>query len=255
MKKEAKLEDSMKSMGRSVLNYFLNFFDDVTFTARGLFGGGASFTVKDVKDYMRKTFGPIDPDELARNIQDRIEKKFKGSSPDAVVNVRDKRTLVSDLGDEITGKQKQQIESADYSIVIDVGYTDPKKQLFNRGLIADIVQASITGLYKKFKNRISKDDVIWLEDYKDIHGNTEKIKKLYNETPDPSEIQAIISRAKDVNTAISKIGDKFEKIGSNPSFSNCDRARKCYNFWEKFKKDNKVESNLPALSQIFRGTT
>lgn len=42
--------------------FALNFFDDLKITAAGLFGGGDSFTVKDVKDKIRSTFGPIDPD-------------------------------------------------------------------------------------------------------------------------------------------------------------------------------------------------
>jgi len=118
VKKQAKIDDSMKSMGKSIVNYFKNFFDDVTITASGLFGGGDSFTVKDVKDKLRKTFGPIDPDELARNVEERINKKFKGSTPHASVDVQDQRTLVSDLGSFINGKQKQKIESAEYSLKI-----------------------------------------------------------------------------------------------------------------------------------------
>lgn len=107
LKKEAKLEDSMKSLGKSILNSIGNFFDDVTIKASGIFGGGDSFKVKDVKDYLRKNFGPIDPDELVRNVEDRLKKKFEGSSPRAEVKVQDKRTLVSDLGSFIDGKQKQ----------------------------------------------------------------------------------------------------------------------------------------------------
>ena len=120
MKEEARINDSMTAMGKSIKNFFKNFFDDVKITASGLFGGGDSFTVKDIKDKLRKTFGPIDPDELARNVEERINKKFKGSTPHASVDVQDKRTLVADLGPFINGKQKQKIESADYSLKISI---------------------------------------------------------------------------------------------------------------------------------------
>lgn len=98
LKKESKLENSKKSLWKSMFNYLGNFFDDVTFKASGIFGSGNEFKVKDVKDYMRKHFGPIDPDELVKNVEERIRKKFANSTPNAEVRIQDKRTLVLDLG-------------------------------------------------------------------------------------------------------------------------------------------------------------
>ncbi len=111
MKKKSKIKDSKKSIIKTVRsvwrNLFGNLFDDVTFKAWGIFGSGDSFKVKDVKDAMRKAFGPIDPDELVRNVQERIEKKFKGSSPHAEVEIKNKKTLIIDLGSYVDGQQKK----------------------------------------------------------------------------------------------------------------------------------------------------
>jgi len=93
-----KVDDPRKVFRKSLMNYLGNFFDGVTIKASGIFGGGDSFSVKDMKDYLRKNFGPIDPDELVRNVRDRIEKKFKGSSPEAEVKIQDRKTLLLDLG-------------------------------------------------------------------------------------------------------------------------------------------------------------
>lgn len=254
MKKPAKIDDSMKSMGKSIVNYFKNFFDNVTFTASGLFGGVQSFTVKDVKDKLRQTFGPIDPDELVRNVQDRLDKKFKGSTPHATVSVQDKKTLISDLGTFINGTQQKQIEKADYSLFIKINQDDPKKPILNRGAVANIVQASITGLYKKFKNRLSKDDVIFIPNYRDVHGSTEKLRALYSQVPTPNQLKTEINRARNVNDAVTKIEQRLDKLRRNSLYKECDRADKCYNLWHKFYKDNKLETRSDELSKIANGT-
>lgn len=136
--------------------------------------------------------------------------------------------------------------------MISVGEDDPKKTIFNRGLVADIVQASITGLYKKFKNRISKNDVIYIPNYKDIHGKTDKIRRLYNNVPNPNNIKEIINRAKNVNDAVSKIDVKFDKIKNDTSRSNCARATQCYTLWDKFYNGQKLPSRTDELTQITR---
>lgn len=248
--KEVKLEDSKKSMRKSIMNYLGNFFDDVKITASGLFGGGDSFTVKDVKDKLRQTFGPIDPDELVRNVQERIDKKFKGSSPHADVRVQDKRTLVLDLGKAITGKEKQKIEKADYSLVIRIDQDDPKKTILNRGLVADIVQASIKGLWKKFKNRINVDDVIYIENYKDIHNNTERIRKLYHLVPSPNKIREQINKAKNANVAVVNIKQALRKVSGDKDRDDCPRAEQCWNAWMKFAKAQDIEKRANDLEKI-----
>lgn len=78
------------------------FFDDVKITASGLFGGGDSFTVKDIKDTLRDAFGPIDPESLQQNVDKEIT-EIKHPDTIAEVKIRDKSTLIADLGSEITG--------------------------------------------------------------------------------------------------------------------------------------------------------
>ena len=256
MKKPAKIDDSMKSMGKSIVNYFKNFFDNVTFTASGLFGGGQSFTVKDVKDKLRQTFGPIDPDELARNVEERINKKFKGSTPHASVDVQDRRTLVSDLGFFINGKQKQKIESAEYSLKILIDQDDPKKDILNKGAIANIVQASITGLFKKFKNRVTADDVIYIQNYRDIHTNTEKLRALYQQIPSPNEIKQQIDKSRTANDALGKIKKRLEKIKGHKYRDEVRRAEACCLAFEQFCEQSKVDDTdtIDKLSHMYQGT-
>lgn len=246
--KKTKLEDSMHRYTKSLWRYFTTFFDDLTITASGIFGGGQSFTVKDVKSALRKTFGPIDPDELARNVRERIEKKFSGSSPDVQVTVQDTRTLLDDIGPALSKKEKEdgknyssQISKAEYALFIKVDQDDPKKQILNRGMIADIVIASIPGTYKKLASGITKNSVIHIENYKDIHGDTEKIRKLYQSVPTLNNIQSEISKSQNINDAISKIENRLEKIQRSIFRKDCERADKCFLAWEKFKKDNKTD--------------
>jgi hypothetical protein len=54
-------------------------FDDLKITSDGLFGGGQSFTVGDVKKAVGDLFGNIDPDDLKHNIANKLEKKYDGT--------------------------------------------------------------------------------------------------------------------------------------------------------------------------------
>ena len=81
---------------------------------------------------------------------------------------------------------------------------------------------------------IGKNDVIYIENVKDIHGKTEKIRKLYNDVPTPNNIKETINRAKNANDAVSKLEKLFDKIKNSTYRSNCERASKCYMLWDKF---------------------
>ena len=90
--KNTALKDAMKKAAKT-------FFDDLTFKASGLFGGGDSFSIKDIKDKFREAFGPIDPDDLIEQVEKELARiKYPHTGmPD--VHVRDKNTLLSDYGD------------------------------------------------------------------------------------------------------------------------------------------------------------
>ena len=75
-------------------------FDDMKITASGLFGGGDSFTVKDVKDAVNDIFGPIDPDDLKDKVKKEIDTKYPDQKVDEL-SIRDKTSLISDLGKNI----------------------------------------------------------------------------------------------------------------------------------------------------------
>jgi hypothetical protein len=77
------------------------FFDDVKFTASGLFGGNDSFTVKDAKDAFRNAFGPIDPDDLVEKVRKEIDGIRHPDTDSPSIMIRDKATLISDLGSNI----------------------------------------------------------------------------------------------------------------------------------------------------------
>jgi len=76
-------------------------FDDMKITASGLFGGGDSFTVKDVKNAVNDIFGPIDPNDLVDKVEKEINNIRHPNTDAAQVQVRDKTTLISDLGKNI----------------------------------------------------------------------------------------------------------------------------------------------------------
>ena len=243
------LKDAMKK-------FAMTFFDDVTIKASGLFGGGASFTVKDVKDNLRSTFGPIDPDDLEEKVSKEINSIRHPNTDNAQVSIRDKTTLISDLGSAIDASQKKQINSAEYSLWIKIQEYDPKKPIFNPRVVADIVQSSITGLFKKFKNKITKNDVIYIENYKDQHDDTKKLEQLNKDVPEPSEFTGYMrSERASYSDVWSKIDKALDKIGKHPQLKNSPLAQECHNAWVKFKQqhekdDERTSKDKPGSDAI-----
>lgn len=229
--KQTALKDAMKKFAKT-------FFDDVTITASGLFGGGDSFTIKDIKDKFKDTFGSIDPDELVSNIRKEINDIRHPDTDQPTISIRDKSTLIRDLGKAINGKQKQLIDSANYSVWIQLQEQDPKKPIFNRTVVADIVTGSVKGLFKKFKNKISKDDVIYIKDYQDIHGDAKKLQKLNHEVPTPNQVNDAIAKADSYNNAMKKLEVLFDKIDKQTTLINMSPfASTMLSVWKKFKQN------------------
>lgn len=234
--KETALKDAMKKSAKT-------FFDDLTFTADGLFGGGDSFTVKDVKEKWNDAFGPVDPDDVVEKIRTQIEDISNPNTDRPTVQVRDKTTLISDLGKAITGKQKQMIDAAKYSIWIQLEEFDPKKPIFNRRVIADIVTSSIKGLWKKFKNEITADDVIYIENYADEHENTPALRELQQLIPHPTELVNQIEKAKNSNDAFEKIKTRMDKVQKHKQFRNSRLADACMEIWNQIKEKREKDSS------------
>ena len=255
--KKRKIEDSVHTLSKSLLRYFGNFFDDLKITASGIFGGGDSFTIKDVKSNIRKAFGPINPREIVDNVEDRLNKKFAGSGH-VEVKVQDTQTLLSDIGPALKNQEKidgvnyeSKINGSKYALFIKIDQDDPKKEIVNRGSIAKIVIASIPGIYKKLASWITKDDVICIKNYRDIHNQTSKIRALYNSVPTINELVTIIQKAANANAAISAIENKIDKtIRKNKLRKDCARANECAKVWEDFCKTNKTKERAEKLKNV-----
>ena len=223
------LKDAMKK-------FALTFFDDVKITASGLFGGGDSFTIKDVKEKFRDAFGPIDPDDLVANVQKEIDQIKHPNSDPVEVKVRDKKTLLSDIGKQADAAQRKMIDSANYSLWIKLTEFDPKKAIFNTRVIADIVTSSIKGLYKKFKNKITKNDVVYIENYRDQHDDTKALERLNQTVPEPSEFTGFMrSERASISYVWSQIDKAMDTISKDKQFKNSFLAQECYIVWKKFK--------------------
>lgn len=242
--KQTALKDAVKKFAST-------FFDDVTFKSSGLFGGGDSFSIKDAKDKWRDAFGPIDPDDLVDKVRKQIEDISHPNAGDPpIVKIRDRKTLISDLGKAINGKEKQMIDQAKYSLWISLREYDPKKPLFNRRVVADIVTSSMKGLWKKFKNKITKDDVIFLEDYVDTHEDTKALRDLQELIPDVPEILAFINKASNAADAFNKIKNKIDAVIKHKQMNNSSIAQACIKVWNQFSDTHKSSEEQSRMTSL-----
>ena len=249
------LKDAMKKFAKT-------FFDDVTIKASGLFGGGDSFTVKDIKDKFKETFGAVNPEELVSNIEKEINSIRHPDTDRPQVNIRDKDTLILDLGNNIDAQQKKMIQSADYSVWIKLQEQDPKKPIFNKRVIADIVTGSIKGLFKKFKNKVTKNDVVYIQNYQDIHGDAKDLQKLNREVPTPEQVRAELLKGQSYADAFSKLERMFDRIAKKTNLiQKSPFASSCLNVWTTFKdtteknpqrKDNSPIRDKNKLNAFFK---
>ena len=242
------LKDAMKKFAKTL-------FDDMKITASGLFGGGDSFTVKDVKDAVNDIFGPIDPNDLVEKVEKEVNNIRHPNTDTAQVQVRDKTTLISDLGKNIDAAQKQKISSADYSLWIKIQEYDPKKAIFNPRVVADIVQSSIKGLFKKFKNKVTKNDVIFIEDYADIHDDTKSLEQLNKSVPTPQEFtKLMLARNMNVAKVWAQIEKDLDTIAKNKQIKNSVLASGCVKIWEEWKKNHKDDPEAVSSDPMDRTT-
>ena len=71
----------------------------------------------------------------------------------------------------LDSKAKAKLKAAELALCTRVDKRDKSYKLYNSQAIADLVTASIQGLFKKFKNKVSKDDVIMVNNYSDDKKN------------------------------------------------------------------------------------
>ena len=231
--KETALKDAMKK-------FAAEFFDTLTIKADGLFGGGQTLSVKQVKDDFKKVFGSIDPNKLKSTIQTKLEQKFPDLKTSLQVDIRDKNTLLRDL----KGKKgfdtdvKDAIGGANYSVTIQAEESDKQKKFLNLRVVADLVTSSISGLFKKFKNEITKDKVFLIPNFIDDNlkkGDKQSIRALEIKIPKPEEVnQAVTTNIKALGKLVSDLGNKFDEVEKDKYFKSSENAQKIVSFWKKF---------------------
>lgn len=229
--KQTALKDALKKFAAT-------FFDDLTITADGLFGGGKSFTVGDVKKAIKDVFGNVDANQLKNDISKTLSKKYDGVD----TSILSKEKIFRKYKQFLDVKQKQPIDKADYSVVIRVPAT-VKKEL-NPRIMADTVTSSIKGLFKKFKHQIKKDDIIYLRDVEDGKPADEKTKDISKLFIEPKELISKIRECDNIKAGWKVISDIFSKIKDNKTFETTEYAKKLYDKYRDIKnKDNKANDD------------
>jgi hypothetical protein len=210
-------------------------------------GSGELHTVGGLVKDVKSLFGAIDdPDQLASRIDSELKKKFPEVSINSV-HFRDKKTVIADLEkthrEGFDGKAKQKINSAEYSLCIQLKETNPAKPFVNRKILANIVTLQIKGLFKKFKNMVKADDIIYLKgdmlNTDDGYTSKDVIRKI----PTPSELNSIIKNEKNGNNgkegdpgvAYSKIQEKFKKVLKDDKLKSSPNGKKFIDLWEELE--------------------
>ena len=232
--KESTAADVLKRWGS-------NFLKGFGFQLSYEWGGeGDKLTVKDVVHAVRGVFGAIDnPDEIERDVRERITKKFPQLSLDKC-EFRDKKTLIADLDEkqrrDYDGKARQKISSADYSLYIEIRETNPTQPFMTRKTLANIVTMSIKGLYKAFKNMVKADDVILLHGAGIEHSKDSKINKLKEALPELGDVENAIKKSRDNSTVWSKLNKMFQRVSKDDDYKSSRECLKAINIWQKFIK-------------------
>ena len=135
---------------------------------------GEVHTLGDLANALADVFGKIDPKELEAKAQEKFRDDFKDS--DVQVKVFDSATIVSHLSKQLAGSDKSKIKSAEMALTAKVSKKDKSYKLFNKQVVADTVTKSISGIFKKFKNKLTKNDVILVNNYSDNKKRKEDAK-------------------------------------------------------------------------------
>lgn len=172
---EHKIADAFKMIGKSLGKTLGNIFKNLGVSSFDWRSGSAGevHTIGDVVDSLDKVFGKINPDELQSNFNSELKNKFPQSNAQSVII--DSQTIIKNLNKRLDGKAKSAIKAVDLAICVKVDKSDKSYKLFNQQSIADLVNASIKGLFKKLKHGISSKDVILVNNYSEDANNNEKI--------------------------------------------------------------------------------
>lgn len=154
------LSDALKSFGKKILEGFgVQTFDWRTGAT------GEVKTIGDMLDSLDAVFGKLDPDELQASYSKNLKQKFPQGNAQA--QIWDTKTINQYLKNQLDSKGKSKLKTAELALCTRIDKKDKSYKLYNAQAIADLVTASIKGVFKKFKNKISKDDVIMVNNYDD----------------------------------------------------------------------------------------
>ena len=164
--KETSIGDALKKVGTKLL-------DGVGIKFTSLFGGGGEeITGKDIRKGLQNAFGGIDPDQLVSRFHANMRKKIP-TDGHCDVSVYDKNTILRNTKRFLDAQAKKKVMDADYTLAIKVGEQDGRKGITPQ-VIADVLNTSIVGIFKKFKNKVTKDDVIVVNNSKNRGVKTAK---------------------------------------------------------------------------------
>jgi len=143
-------------------------------------------------------------------------------------------------------KNRQKIEGADYSLYIKVEGDDPKKPFLNRKVLANFVTMQIKGLYKKFKNMIKADDVVYIHGEGLQSGRSYENRLAMTKLPNPAFIIRIAGDGteKDWSITLAKfveINKAFNKAIADKKIKDNEDAQNFIKKWEKLRGLHGVE--------------
>lgn len=156
--KETSLGSALKKVGAYLLDGL-----GVKFTS--LFGGGGEeITGKDIRKSFNSMFRGINPTQLVNRFESNMKKKIP-TGGECYVEIYDKSTIFRKTKQYLDSQAKKKVLDADYSIAIKVNEHDGRKTITPQ-IIADVLTSSIVGVFKKFKNKLTKNDVILINNSK-----------------------------------------------------------------------------------------
>lgn len=228
------------AMRTAVKKFLTNAFDDLTITSSGLFGSGSSFTIKDIKNYLKQQFGNIDPNTLISNIKNTCEKKY---GHDVDVDILSKEKIFRQYKNILNATQKSIINIADYSVVV-ITSSDVKREINSR-IIADIITSSIPGnIYKKYKHKVLKNDVIYIPNqHKQVQSSlrTNNIKTLFIS---PIELKIKLRAENTYKHAWNIIKSMFDRITKHNDYkSNEDIIKLNTEYLKLLAADNQANND------------
>lgn len=233
--KQTALKDALKKFASDL-------FDKVGFKIKGsgLFGSGGEIdvSVKKIKDAIKGVFGAIDPKKL----KDGVRKEIGNKVEDPSIDILEKTDIYKKYEKSLNPQAKAQISKAEYSLVISGKEKVPEKPTFNKRNIADIVQSSIAGLFKKFKNKITKNDVILIQVADG--GVDDAVAKMSKKLLKVADLEKLLDGNHTYEEIVKKLKDALDPLAKDKTLPKNPLANGCVKAWQKFYDKHKDDKRL-----------